>query len=190
MIFLAQKYFMAATFKENNIHRPEWHLVWIHMYSLKLEYIYFLLLRLYQSLHVCSKNLYFLTYVKLPLLSVVAVRSLSCVDSLPPHCSPPGCSSVKLFQQEFWSVLPFPFPGYLPDSSIKPMSPTLTDGFFTTKPPGKPKITIFFLIFKALNLNIFSSQNLLVTGFSTKDMARNQTGHLCDCIVDFLLGTE
>ena len=55
---------MTATFKENNIHRPEWNLIRTHLYSLKLEYIYFLLLRLYQSLHVCSKHLYFLTYVK------------------------------------------------------------------------------------------------------------------------------
>ena len=37
-------------------------------------------------------------------------------------------------RQEYWSGLPFPFPGDLPDSGIEPMSlksPTLVGGFFT-----------------------------------------------------------
>ena len=29
-------------------------------------------------------------------------------------------------------------PGDLPDSGIKPMSPALSDGLFTTEPPWKP----------------------------------------------------
>ena len=46
-----------------------------------------------------------------------------------------------------WSGLPFPSPGDLPDSGIKPVSlvsSTLTGRFFTTGPNGKP--TIFFLV--------------------------------------------
>ena len=39
--------------------------------------------------------------------------------------------------QENWSGLPFPTPGDLPDPGIKPASPALADGFFTTKPLGK-----------------------------------------------------
>ena len=39
--------------------------------------------------------------------------------------------------QEDWSGLPFPSPRDLPDPGIKPASPTLTGGFFTTEPPGK-----------------------------------------------------
>ena len=31
----------------------------------------------------------------------------------------------------------FPSPGDLPDPGIEPMSPVLTDGLFTTEPPGK-----------------------------------------------------
>jgi len=42
-------------------------------------------------------------------------------------------------RQKYWSRLPFPSPGALPDSGIKPVSPTLAGGFFTTKPPEKPK---------------------------------------------------
>ena len=39
-------------------------------------------------------------------------------------------------RQEFWCGLPFPSPGDLPDPGIKPMSPALASGFFTTEPPG------------------------------------------------------
>ena len=45
---------------------------------------------------------------------------------------------MEFSRQEFWSGLPFPSPGDLPDSGIKPMSPALVGGFFTIEPPGKP----------------------------------------------------
>ena len=43
--------------------------------------------------------------------------------------------SIGFFRQEYWSGLPFPSPGDLPDPGIKPvslMSPALAGGFFTT----------------------------------------------------------
>ena len=49
--------------------------------------------------------------------------------------------SVGFSRQDYWSGMPFPTPGDLPDPRIKPMSlapPTLASGFFTTEPPGKP----------------------------------------------------
>ena len=49
--------------------------------------------------------------------------------------------SMALSQQEYWSGLPFPPPGDLPDPGIKPTSPTspvLAGEFFTTEAPGKP----------------------------------------------------
>ena len=36
--------------------------------------------------------------------------------------------------QEYWSGLPFPSPGDLPDLGIKPVSPALAGAFFTTQP--------------------------------------------------------
>ena len=48
--------------------------------------------------------------------------------------------SMRFPRQEYWSGLPFPYPGDLPDPGIKPISPvapTLPGGFFTTEPPGK-----------------------------------------------------
>ena len=42
--------------------------------------------------------------------------------------------------QEYWSGLPFPPPGNLPDPGSEPVSPALAGGFFATEPPGKPPV--------------------------------------------------
>ena len=41
-------------------------------------------------------------------------------------------------RQEYWSGLPFPSPGDLPDPGIEPGSPTLEADALTSEPPGKP----------------------------------------------------
>ena len=41
-------------------------------------------------------------------------------------------------RQEYWSGLPFPSPGDLPDSGIEPGSPTLQADALWSEPPGKP----------------------------------------------------
>ena len=43
-------------------------------------------------------------------------------------------------KQEYWSGLPLPSPGELPDLGMKPASPALAGGFFTAEPPGKTPI--------------------------------------------------
>ena len=53
----------------------------------------------------------------------------------PMNCSLPGSSVHGNFQQQYWSGLPFPFPGDLLNPRIEPMSPVspaLADRFFTT----------------------------------------------------------
>ena len=45
--------------------------------------------------------------------------------------------SMGFPRQEYWSELPFPPPGHLPDPGIKPKSPALAGRIFTTAPPGK-----------------------------------------------------
>ena len=55
------------------------------------------------------------------------------------ECSLPG--SMGMSRQEYWSGLPCPPPGDLPDPRIELMSlttPPLADRFFTAKPPRKP----------------------------------------------------
>ena len=63
-------------------------------------------------------------------------------DSLQPHglCSSSDSSVCGIFssKKEYWNELPFPSPGDLPDSGIKPDSSALAGEFFTTEPPGKP----------------------------------------------------
>ena len=48
---------------------------------------------------------------------------------------------VSLFmgfpRQEYWSGLPFPSLGFLPNSGIEPAFPALAGKFFTTNKPGK-----------------------------------------------------
>ena len=49
--------------------------------------------------------------------------------------------SMGFSRQEYWSELPFPSPGDLPNPGIEPISPTspaLASRFFTTELPGKP----------------------------------------------------
>ena len=46
--------------------------------------------------------------------------------------------SMGFLRQEYWSGLPFPSPGDLPDPGIEPASPGLAGGFLTTELPGKP----------------------------------------------------
>jgi len=41
-------------------------------------------------------------------------------------------------RQEYWSGLPFPSPGDLPNPGIKPRSPALQIGTLPSEPPGKP----------------------------------------------------
>ena len=69
--------------------------------------------------------------------SVAQLRPILCD---PTDCSPPGSSVHGISKQEYWSGLPFPPPGDLPNPGIKPMSPAspaLAGGFFTTEPPGQ-----------------------------------------------------
>ena len=76
--------------------------------------------------------------------------------------NPMDCSPLSMvFSWQVGSQLPFPSPGDLPNPGIKPSSPALAGGFFTTEPPGKPmyiykpKYTCqWYLIFKNGKLRI------------------------------------
>ena len=51
------------------------------------------------------------------------------------HQAPP---SIGFSRQEYWSGLPFPSPGDLPDPEVKPESPALQADSLLSEPPGKP----------------------------------------------------
>ena len=63
-------------------------------------------------------------------------------DSLLPHelyAVHQAPLSMGFPRKEYWSGLPFPPPGHLPDPGIKPtspMSPALAGGIFTSEQPG------------------------------------------------------
>ena len=49
--------------------------------------------------------------------------------------------SMGFPRQEYWSGLPFPSPGDLPDPGTEPVSPALVGGYFTNEPLEKPYTT-------------------------------------------------
>ena len=51
------------------------------------------------------------------------------------HQAPP---SVEFSRQDYWSGLPFPSPGELPDPGIEPRSPALWADALPSQPPEKP----------------------------------------------------
>ena len=53
------------------------------------------------------------------------------------HQPPP---SMRFSRQEYWSGLPFPSPGDLPDPGIEHRSPTLQADALTSEPPGQPQM--------------------------------------------------
>ena len=96
--------------------------------------------------------------------------------------------SMGFSRQKYWSGLPFPPPGDLPDPGIEPVSltsPALAGGFSPLVPPGKPvnckdherepdqnKTIFYFQIFISTNtiawLHINKSTNCIVLQFQFK----------------------
>ena len=64
-------------------------------------------------------------------------------QSRPTLCNPMDCVarqaplSIELSRQEYWSGLPFPSPGDLPDPRIRPGSPTLLPDSLPSELPEK-----------------------------------------------------
>ena len=58
------------------------------------------------------------------------------------HQAPP---SMGFSRQEYWSGLPFPSPGNLPDPGIEPRSPTLQADALLSEPPGKSLCPYYFI---------------------------------------------
>ena len=48
--------------------------------------------------------------------------------------------SMGFSRQEYWSGLPFPSPGDLPDPGIEPGAPALQADSLLSEPPGKLKV--------------------------------------------------
>ena len=65
--------------------------------------------------------------------------------------------SMGFSRQEYWSGVPFPSPGDLPDSGIEPGSPVLRVDALPSKPPGKPNYTyIYMYIYMYIYIYIYN----------------------------------
>ena len=78
----------------------------------------------------------------------VKVKSLSRVRlfATPWTVTYKASPSMRFSRQEYWSGLPFPSPGDLPDPGIKPGSPALEADALTSEPPGKPHTEVGLLL--------------------------------------------
>ena len=81
-------------------------------------------------------------YMLLLLLSHFSRVRLCVTPEMAAHQAPP---SLGFSRQEYWSGLPFPSPGDLPNPGIEPRSPALQADALSSEPPGKPflKVTTF-----------------------------------------------
>ena len=99
-----------------------------------LEEVSILIVLLLRQRLVTTLFVFFFFYNRLYVLKRLFVT--------PMDCSLPGSSVHGISQATYWSGLPFPAPGDLPNLGIKPpASPALVGGFLTTASPGKPKVT-------------------------------------------------
>ena len=65
-------------------------------------------------------------------------------------------------RQQYWSGLPFPLLGDIPEPGVEPTSPVWAGGFFTTEQPGKPMdINEFNVMRKLLSSPELSAQGLV-----------------------------
>ena len=95
-------------------------------------------------------------------LAHARAQSLSCVwfFATPWAVAPQAPLSMGFPRQEYWTGLPFPLPGDLPDPGIElisPASPALAGEFFTTEPLEKPKTltALFFITYPRLQASVY-----------------------------------
>ena len=70
------------------------------------------------------------------------VKSLSCIQlfATPWTVAYQAPPFMGFSRQEYWSGLPFPSPGDLPDPGIEPGSTAFQADALTSEPPGKPQL--------------------------------------------------
>ena len=81
-----------------------------------------------------------------PVIMYSEVKSLSRVQlfATPWTVAYQAPPSMGFSRQKYWSGVPFPFPGDLPDPGIEPWSPAFQADTLTSEPPGKSWVAISF----------------------------------------------
>ena len=83
-------------------------------------------------LDLIFRNISDIKHVKVKLLCRVRLFATPCTVA---YQAPP---SMGFSRQEYWSGVPFPSPGDLPNPGIEPGSPAFQADALTSEPPGKP----------------------------------------------------
>ena len=79
-------------------------------------------------------------------MNVCVLVAQSCPTLCEPmDCSPPGLLSMEFSRQEYWSGLPFPSPGDVPDPGIEPGFPALQEILYCLSHQGRPNTHIQIL---------------------------------------------
>ena len=93
-----------------------------------------------------TRSGHFLFWKVINYYSISLVKSLSRVRLFvtPWTVAYQAPQSMEFSRQEYWSGLPFPSPGDLPDPGIEPGPPTLQADASLSEPPGKPPPLHFF----------------------------------------------
>ena len=118
-------------------------LSFFHSWTIRMEFCFLLGLSLVQNIH-CSLNssIQSLCLFFCPVLSGFSGVQLFATPWTVAYQAP---LSMGFSRQEYWSGLPFPSPGDLPDPGIEPRSPTLQADSLLSEPPGKPNTFLFTL---------------------------------------------
>ena len=82
------------------------------------------------------KNSLYILYI-IPLVKLLSCVQLFVTPWTVAYQVPP---SMGFSRQEYWSVLPFPSPGDLPNPGIEPGSPAFQADALPSELPGKPYI--------------------------------------------------
>ena len=77
--------------------------------------------------------------IKIDSITLVLVAQCVQLFAIPLTVAHQAPLSMEFSGQEYWSELPCPPPGDLPDPGIKPGSPALQADSLPPKPPGKPQ---------------------------------------------------
>ena len=88
-----------------------------------------------------------------------------------------GISQARILgkkkRKKYWSGLPFPSPGDLPDPGIETASSALVGRFFTTESPGKPNL---------ISLCCFKTTKFLLICYSSSRKTRPKVYILCQVV--------
>ena len=77
--------------------------------------------------------------------------------------------SMQFSRYEYWSAMPLPTPGDLPDPGIEPgslASPALTGGFFTTELPVNPHNSEYKDVYRRTFFSVNPSQKLILMKYT------------------------